>query len=301
MDHKVRMAVKAGVSPIEALQMVTINPAESLRIDGEVGSVSPGKIADIVFLSSLEDCRVEKVIAGGVMIVEGAKLLLTIPSPKYSDRLLHTVHLKKPPKAEDLVIHAPADKKKARVRVIAASGHSLLTGAEEAEVFVKEGIVTSDVQHDVLHIACVERYGKDGGIGRAFIRGVGLKKGAVALSVGHDHHNVTVVGCDPQDMAAAVGRVAELEGGVVFAADGAVRAEIPLPVCGLLSQESGEAVAEKLRLLISAMKECGSELPSPNVTLSFITLIFIPDLAITDKGLFDVRDFRIVEPVAAFL
>jgi len=300
MDHKVRLAIKAGIPPVEAIQMVTINPAESLKIDGECGSVSPGKFADIVFLSSIEDCAVEKVIARGELTVENSKLLRGVESPKYSDKLLHTVHLKKRLSGEDMAIHAPDGKTVARVRVIAASGHNLLTGAEEAEVFVKNGIISCDVENDILHIACVERYGKNGSIGRAFIRGVGLREGSVAISVGHDHHNITVVGRGTSDMAAAVNRVAELEGGIVFVRDGTVLSEIPLPVCGLLSPESGDVVAGKLRCLIEALEESGCGLPSPNVTLSFITLIFIPDLAITDRGLFDVRTFKIVDPVISF-
>ncbi|MDR3254805.1 MAG: adenine deaminase [Synergistaceae bacterium] len=297
MDHKVRMAIKAGVPPVEAIQMATINPAESLKIDGDCGSISPGKFADIVFLSSLEDCTVKRVISRGETVVEDSKLVRAINKPKYSDKLLHTVRLKKPVTADDMAIKGPDGSKKARVRVIAASGYSLLTGAEEAEVLVQNGIISSDASNDVLHIACVERYGKDGGIGRSFISGVGLKEGAIAISVGHDHHNVTVVGCEPYDMAKAVNRVAELDGGVVFVRGGEVRSEIPLPVCGLLSNENGEEVAEKLRCMILALEEAGCELPSPNVTLSFITLIFIPELAITDKGLFDVRLFKIVDPI----
>jgi adenine deaminase len=297
MDHKVRMAIRAGVKPVQAIQMVTINPAESLKIDHEAGSIAPGRYADIVFLSSLEECAVEKVIAKGVLAAEDGVLTRDYPAPAYSGLLLNTVRLKKPVTAEDLAVKAPEGAKAARAWVIGASGTTLLTKRMEAELPVEGGVVCPDTNRDILHIACVERYGKNGGIGKSFIHGVGLKEGAVALSVGHDHHNITAVGANRNDMALAVSRMRELDGGIVFVRNGIVAAEIALPVCGLLSTEPGEAVAEKLEKLIAAMDASGSALSSPNVTLSFITLIFIPELAITDQGLFDVTRFQLIEPL----
>ena len=299
LDHKVRMAVRAGVSPMAAIQMVTINPAESLKIDGEAGSIAPGKYADIVFLSSLEECAVEKVVTRGVLAVENGKLTRGYPAPAYSGRLLDTVRMARPVAAADLAVSAPTGAEAVRAWVIGASGTTLLTRRLEAELPVTGGVVGADMENDILHIACVERYGKNGGIGKAFIHGVGLKEGAIAISVGHDHHNITVAGADLEDMALAVNRVRALNGGVVFACGGRVVEEIALPICGLLSDEPGEAVAEKLEKLIAAMNARGSHLPSPNVTLSFITLIFIPELAITDQGLFDVERFQLIDPLIA--
>ena len=154
-----------------------------------------------------------------------------------------------------------------------------------------------DVENDILRIACVERYGKNGSIGRSFIKNFGLKKGAIGLSVGHDHHNITVVGSDAEDMALVVNRIAELQGGLVLVCDGKVLAEIALPVCGLLSDLDGETVANQLADLIEKAAALGSDVPSPNITLSFITLIFIPCFGITDQGLFDVRSFQIIDPI----
>jgi adenine deaminase len=297
LDHKVRMAVKAGVSPVQAIQMVTLNPAESLKIDHEAGSITPGKFADIVFLSSLEECRVEKVLSKGRLTVDDKELAVTLPMPRYSDSLLKTVSLKKEIVPRDLVIRVGEDKSQAKVWVIGASGTSLLTETMQADLKVSDQMILPDVANDVLHIACVERYGKNGGIGRSFIHGVGLKEGAIALSVGHDHHNISAVGCDPKNMSVAVNRIAQLNGGIVYARGGKVAEEIPLPVCGLLSLEDGEVVAGKLKKMIEDLEEHGCLLSSPNVTLSFITLIFIPDLAITDQGLFDVKRFRLIDPV----
>ena len=297
LDNKVRIAVEAGIDPVTAIQMVTINPAENFRIQDQVGSITPGKIADIVFLSSLEKCQVEKVIANGELIVSDRKLTKELPAPNYSDLLKGTVKLAHRITGDDMVLKVDPKYTGAKVHVIGASHDTLLTDALEADLKVENGIVLPDVENDVLRIACVERYGKNGSIGRSFIKNFGLKSGAIAISVGHDHHNITVVGIDSDDMAAAVNRIAELQGGLVLVKDGKVLSEIPLPICGLLSDMDGEAVADKLAEMIEILKTLGCEVPSPNITLSFITLIFIPCFGITDQGLFDVNEFKIIEPV----
>ncbi|WP_312635450.1 adenine deaminase [Oscillibacter sp.] len=297
LDNKVRIAVAEGVDPVTAIQMVTLNPAESLRIQDKVGSITPGKIADIVFLSSLEECRVERVIANGELVVDGCALVKELPAPNYSNLLRDTVKLSRKITGDDLVLKADPSYTRAKVHVIGASHDTLLTDALEAELTVEGGVILPDVESDVLRIACVERYGKNGSIGRSFIKNFGLKSGAIAISVGHDHHNISVVGGDAEDMAFAVNRIAELQGGLVLVKDGEVLSEIPLPICGLLSDLDGEAVAEKLAEMIEILRTLGCEVPSPNITLSFITLIFIPCLGITDQGLFDVREFKLIDPV----
>jgi adenine deaminase len=260
--------------------------------------VAPGKDADIVLLSNLEDCAVDTVIAHGETVVENGSLVKTFSKPDYSSLLLNTVKLFRPLSAGDMVIRIgdPA-KRQAKVHVIGASGATLLTKAETAVLPITDTVIQADVNADVLRVACVERYGKNGNIGRSFIRGFGLKDGAIAISVGHDHHNITVVGIDPSDMVLAVNRVAALEGGFVLIQNHKVAAEIALPVCGLLSTEDGEKVADTLETMRGMLKAAGCTISSPNVTLSFIPLIFIPDFAITDYGLFDVRQFRIIDPV----
>ncbi len=296
LDHKVRIAVEEGIDPVTAIQMVTINPAESFRIDHECGSISPGKYADIVLLSSLEECLIDRVVAKGKLVVQNGKLCQDFAGPKYSDNLRGTVHMPFV-KGHDLIISADQGAKSAKVHVIGASPVSLLTKSLVAELPVVDGYIRSDLENDILHIACIERYGKNGSIGKSFIKNFGLRAGAIAISVGHDHHNVSVVGSNPDDMALAVNRIQDLQGGFVFVDGGEVIAEIALPICGLLANEDGDIVAEKLRSIIKAMADRGCTVPSPNVTLSFITLIFIPELAISDQGLFDVATFRIIDPV----
>lgn len=297
LDNKVRIAVEEGVDPVTAIQMVTINPAENFHLQDQLGSITPGKIADIVFLSSLEKCSVEKVIANGELVVDDRKLTKELPAPNYSNLLRGTVKLAHKIAGDDLVLKVDPKYTTAKVHVIGASHDTLLTDALEADLPVKGGVVQPDVDNDVLRIACVERYGKNGSVGKSFIKNFGLKSGAIAISVGHDHHNITVVGTEAEDMTFAVNRVAELQGGLVLVKDGKVLSEIPLPICGLLSDLDGETVANKLEEMIAVLRTLGCEVPSPNITLSFITLIFIPCFGITDQGLFDVREFKIIDPV----
>lgn len=297
LDHKVRMAVKAGMDPVEALQMVTINPAESLKVEDSYGSIAPGKCADIVFLTDLETCAVDSVISNGELIVKSGEMVYTFESPDYSEALLHTVKLKKKMEAEDLQILVNPAVKKAKVRVIGSSATSLLSEDLEEELEVSGGVVQADEKRDILSIACVERYGKNGSIGKAFIKGFGIKTGAIATSVGHDHHNITAVGKDAKDMAAAINRIQELDGGIVIVENGKVKYELALPVCGLLSRKDGEEGARILREMQEDLKKKGCTMQSPYMTLAFVTLIFIPMYGITDRGLVDVLNAVIVDPV----
>lgn len=291
LDHKVRMAVEAGVDPVTAIQMVTINPAESLKIDDRYGSITPGKCADIVFLSDLKACEVTDVVANGILSLEEKKVVYPFKEYSYPEFMKHTVRLARPVTAEDLVIRTEDDCKKARARVIGVSGTSLISEKLEADLKVREKALCSDIERDILHIACVERYGKNGNIGRAFVKGFGLKKGAMATSMGHDHHNITAVGADPTDMAIAVNRIAELDGGIVIVEEGKVVYELPLPVCGLLCVEDGLKAAETLGKMQDHLRENGCGMESPFMSLSFVTLT-IPAYAITDQGLIDVREMK---------
>ena len=297
LDYKVRRAIKAGVDPVKAIQMVTLNPAESLKVDNKYGSIAPGKCADIVFLSDLENCTVDSVISNGEYVVENGETIYEYKKPEYSSVMLNTVKLSKEITGDDLVIKTDANAKKAKVRVIGAKPTSLLTDALEAELDVVDGVIMPNAAEDVLRIACVERYGKGGSIGKSFIKGFGISKGAIATSVGHDHHNITVVGSDAEDMAAAVNRIKELNGGLVIAEDGKVKYELPLPICGLLTDLSGEESALILKKMQEDLQAKGCEMGSPYMTLAFITLIFIPFYGITDKGLVDVINGKDIDPV----
>jgi len=296
MDHKIRMAVAEGVEPIVAIQMATINPAESLRVDENWGSLAPGKYASMSILSGdLAQCQVETVIAKGQVVYENNKLVAQLPPVKYSDQLVNTVHLARPVIEQDMLIQVNSQLDQTRVRVLGASGVTLLKEAQEATLPVIDGIIQPDPQNDILAVACVERYEKSGRIGKAFVSGFGLKAGALASSVGHDHHNITVIGASTTDMATAVNRIAELGGGLVVVRDGQVLGELALPICGLITSESAEVVAGKLDHMNRALSELGCQMSNPFMTLSFITLIYIPAYGITDRGLVEFTKFEVVD------
>jgi adenine deaminase len=299
LDHKVRMAVKAGADPVVALQMVSINPAQSLMVDRYHGSLTPGKYANIVLLRDLATCDVDSVVARGKLAVQDGQAVFETPDFRYKDCMLKTVKLQKPVTAQDLLIKTADSAQKATVHVIGAHGHTLLTDKLEATLPVRAGYVQPDAANDILHIACVERYGKNGSIGRSFIKGFGLCRGAIATSVGHDHHNITALGASAEDMAVAVNRIAELGGGITIAEDGQVIYELPLPICGLLTTLSARKSADILDRMQRHLAALGCDMASPYMTLAFITLIFIPMLGITDRGLVDVLEFKVIDPVIA--
>lgn len=298
MDHKIRMAVAEGVEPIVAIQMATLNPAESLRIDEDYGSVAPGKMASLVLLDGeLAECQVDTVIAKGQLAYQNGQVVANLTPATYSASLVDTVKLARPLTAADMLISVSGQASQARVRVLGASGTTLLKEAQEADLEVKNGVIQPDPKNDVLAVACVERYEKSGRIGRGFVSGFGLTAGALASSVGHDHHNITVVGAAAEDMAAAVNRVAELQGGLVVVQDGKVLAELALPICGLVTTESGDAIAAKLEKLNAALSNLGCDMANPFMSLSFITLIYIPAYGITDRGLVEFNQFAVVDSV----
>ncbi len=298
LDHKVRMAVEAGVDPVTAIQMVTINPAEGLKIDGLTGSITPGKAADIVLLRSLEKCDVAKVFVDGELFYDEGEIVHEMAAYHYPESMLHTVQLKKAIEGTDLGIRVEDGSDHVNTITIGVSGVTLLTDKLEYKLPVEDGFIQADVDRDVLHIACVERYGKSGGIGKAFVNGFNLKSCSMATSVGHDHHNITAVGSNLDDMALAINTVAETGGGIAIVRDGQVLDRIALQIFGLFSTDPAEEVAKTLERMLVHLHEDGCSMSSPFMTLAFVTLIYIPELAITDKGLVEVIPFKVISPLS---
>lgn len=297
MDHKVRRALEEGVDFVTAVQMVTVNPARAFHLETRIGSLAPGRYADINVVSGPDDFRVLKTIAGGRLVAEDLCLTEPLALPEHDPVLLNTFHLKGPVKGEELVISVKSEAQEARVHVMRTLPWIPITTGEEATLPVRDGYIACDPQKDILHIAVVERHHKTGNVGKAFIAGFGLKEGALASSVAHDNHNIVVMGANPADMATAVNRVAELQGGQVLVKDGQVLAEIPLPILGLLSDDDAYAMAEQKRDLIAKATELGCIIRDPFMFLSFITLAAVPAFAITDKGYIDVERQASMDPV----
>ncbi|NNG65924.1 adenine deaminase [Caldanaerobacter subterraneus] len=295
MNEVVRRTIKQGVNPVEAIQMVTINPATYFGLE-DVGVLAPGKIADIVVISDLNEMKVEGVFIDGKLVASEGKLLIDLPSYTYPDLVKNSV--KKGPISErDIEIRANGST--ARVRCIVLIPDQNLTGKCEENLRVFNGIVLPDVSKDVLEIVCVERHGRTGNIAKAFVKGFGMKEGAFAESVSHDTHNIIAVGTNLKDIVVAVNRVIEMGGGIAIANRGRIIGDMRLPVGGLITDEmNGHEVSEKVAELERIVEqELGCKIHGPFMHLSFLSLSTSPEWKITDKGLIDVNEFKILSPV----
>lgn len=297
LDDAIRVALKAGVDFVTAIQMVTLNAARAFHKDLEVGGLAPGRRADINLTTGPENFKVNTVFAGGKIITENGKLLVHYDTPEHKPCLINTMKMAKHVKAEDFAIKAPTGAKKVRVQVMDTLPWIPITIGREAELPVKDGVIECSVDQDILYIAQVERYGKNGNIGKAFMGGFTLKSGAIASSVGHDNHNIIVLGTNFEDMAAAVNRVIEIEGGQVVMKDGKIEDEVAYPILGLLSDLSAEELADRKRKINEKIHAMGSIIPIPFMFLSFICLAALPNYAITDHGFIDVLKQQIIDPV----
>lgn len=301
LDDAVRVALNAGLDFIKAIQMVSLNAARAFELDQEIGGLAPGKRADINITTGPEDFKVKTVIAGGKLVTEDEKLLVSYPVADHKPCLLNTMKLKNPITADSFKYYAPEGAKRVKVQVMDTLPWIPITQGREVELPVVDGVIRCDVDQDVLYIAQVERYGINGNIGKAFMGGFNLKRGAIASSVGHDNHNIIVLGTNFEDMAVAVNRVVELSGGQVAVDGGEVVAEVAYPVCGLLSDLSAEELAAEKKTLIAKIHEMGSNIPIPFMFLSFICLAALPMYAITDHGFIDVLTQQIIDPVLEVL
>ncbi|MCL4459650.1 MAG: amidohydrolase family protein [Chloroflexi bacterium] len=297
MDHKVRRAMQEGANFVTAIQMVTLNPATAFHLEMEIGSLAPGRYADINIVSGPQDFRVVKTIASGRLVAQDGRMVAPIGVLEHSALLLNTFHLKAPVKPGELAIATGVQIDQARVRVMRTLDWIPITVPGEANLPVKDGYIRADPEQDVLHIAVVERHHQIGNIGRAFMGGFNLKAGAIGSSVAHDNHNIVVMGINLEDMALAVNRLAELQGGQIVVRDSKILEEVPLPILGLLSDDDAYTLADKKRRMVAKAKECGATIRDPFMFLSFITLAAIPEFAITDKGYIAVEKQEIIDPV----
>ena len=295
MNEIVKRTIREGVDPIEAIQMVTINPATYFGLD-HVGVLAPGKAADIVVIDDLHEMTVDGGFIDGKLVASKGELLIDLPKYTYPDEVKNSVKID-PISEEDLQIKARGTT--ARVRCIEVIPDQNLTGKLEETVKVYNEVAEPDVSTDTLGIACVERYGRTGNIGKAFVKGFGMQDGAFAESVGHDTHNIMVVGTNYRDMTIAVNRVIEMGGGLAIANRGRVLGDMRLPVGGLITDElTGHEVSEKIAELERIVNEdLGCKIHAPFMHLSFLALSTSPIWKITDKGLVDVNNFEILSPI----
>ncbi len=292
IDYMVNRAIELGLPPIQAIQMASVNAAVHFRVDQLVGSLSPGRWADVILSKDLEKIVPDYVFVKGQVVAQNYKLAVEIPPADYPEWFSHTVKVTRGKEGKDFVFSAEGDT--ARVQVIELYPDQIINELGQATLKVVDGAVQPDVEQDVLKLAVVERYGKNGNIGISFVKGFNLKRGALASSVAHDHHNIIVVGTNDEDMAACVRAIEELQGGLAIAADGEVLGVLALPLGGLMSKKPVGEVIEILEHITQISHELGGTLPAPFMTISFISLPTVPELGLTDKGLVSVRENALI-------
>lgn len=296
MNRVVRHAIAQGLKPMTAIQMATLNTAEHFGVEKDIGSITPGRYADIVISSDLVDLPVEMVIAGGEVLAENGRLTTDLPPYNYPDLAKNTVKLGKQLTARDFDIPASNNKSTVKANIIGVVENQAPTRALTRILPVKNGVAVGDFRLDVCQIALVERHQATGGVTNGFVQGFGLKVPcAIATSVAHDSHHMIVVGTSKKNMAQAANRLGEVGGGVVVYKDGEEIALVELPIAGLMSDERAEIVADKAERMVAAMAECGCTLHNAYMQLSLLALVVIPELRISDLGLVDVTKFEVID------
>jgi adenine deaminase len=289
MDRVLRHAIEEGIDPLVAIQMATVNGAEYFNLRHDLGSIAPGRLADILFVDDLRDFRPHRVLADGSELGE-------LPAYAYPPKAYASMRLARPLRVADLRIEAPGDW--VRVRAIGIASGSVTTDHLLVEMPVVDGEVPASAELDVAKAASVERHGGPGTVGLGFVKGLGLRRGAVASTIAHDAHNLLVAGMTDEDMVFAVERLVEARGGMVAVADGEVLSLVELPIAGLMCDRPVPVLAAETLALAEAYRELGSPVESPAMIFSFLSLGVIPALRLTNRGLVDGVAFELVSPIA---
>ncbi|WP_312694320.1 adenine deaminase [Caproiciproducens sp.] len=290
LDHIVRRAVEEGIDVVTAIQMVTINCAQCFQMDHELGSIAPGKCADIVFIGSLDKLDVTKVLINGAVVAENGAMTADFPSYRYPKWATESMHIKGAITPESFAIHSEGNRVTARViEVIPAR-----VGSYERHIALKveNGLVGSDVGQDVLKTAVFERHHETGHVGFGFVKGFGIRCGAMASTVAHDAHNLLVIGTNDEDMALAANTLIACGGGMTAVQNGKVLGTVELPIAGLMNDKPVEKMSEIVGALGEAWEKIGCSMVSPFMTMALIPLACLPELRLTDRGLVDCTKFQ---------
>lgn len=300
MDRVVRHAISEGLPPMTAIQMATLNTAEHFGLSREIGLIAPGRWGDILLVDDLDDFRPRLVIAKGQPIAENGTLNIQLSTYPYPAWVKKSVKIGKKLTAEDFALRVANKDKIVTANVIGIIENQAPTRHLKLEIPVENGeIPSSFILHpsslDVAKLALVDRHHGSGAVQMGLVSGFGFTaKCAIASTVAHDSHHLLVAGTDDACMAQAVNRLAEIGGGQVVVKNGEIIGEVPLPIAGLMSDERAEVVAEKAASVLDGFRACGCALNNPNMQLSLLALVVIPELRISDKGLVDVTKFEFV-------
>ena len=290
VDSVIRKAISLGCNPILAIQMATLNAAEYFRLDN-LGAIAPGFRADIVVFDQLSRFEVTKVFKEGILVSKNGRMVrsrATISGGRKlrSKGLVRIGAIRK----DSLVLRS----NNPLAKVIQLVPNQIVTKKVMKKITLRDGLAYPDLKQDILKIAVVERHHASGNIGVGLVQGFGLKKGAIGSSVAHDSHNLVVVGTNDEDMWEAIRSLQRLGGGMVAVYGGKMISSVPLPIAGLMANTSVRQVHEQMQGLLASAKTLGCKLPDPFMILSFLSLPVIPELKLTDKGLVDVTQFRVV-------
>ncbi|QEN08102.1 adenine deaminase [Oceanispirochaeta crateris] len=294
ISYNVQRSIDLGMNPIKAVKIATINAARHFRLDHELGSLTPGRFADILLVPDMKTMKPQAVFKGGRLVAEKGNILEE-QKGLYPAYLNHTVTLQSDLTADDFALKAEGHK--ALVRVIDMIPDQIINTQSRHWLKIDGGSVCPDVLQDILMLAVVERYGKNGQIGKGFVRGFQLEKGALASSVSHDHHNIVVVGTNLEDMLLAARELERTQGGFAAAWNGEILDSIALPIGGLMSPDSAGEVMEQMNRVNEAVRGLGCPMSAPFMSLSFISLPTVPQLGLTDLGLVDVLNHSLVPVV----
>ncbi len=290
INSMVRKAVQWGIDPILAIQMATLNSAEYFRLD-DLGAIAPGYRADIVTFDGLNRFHIKKVFKDGVLVAENGKLL---SSPMEKPSLFSSIKRRglriKPMKENHLFLQSNYN----LAKIIQLIPDQIVTKKVVKKILLRDGLALPNIQEDILKIVVVERHRATGNIGMGFVQGFGLKKGAIGSTVAHDSHNLVIVGTNDPDILKTVEVIQAMGGGLAAVSNGKTIGSLPLPIAGLMAEGSVRRVKRRLDALRLATEALGCKLPDPFMVLSFLSLPVIPELKITDKGLVDVNQFKIV-------
>jgi adenine deaminase len=294
LDYTYKQMLDLGVDPLEAIQMMTINTATHLGLQNEIGGISPGKSADLIVVNNLEKFEISLVISQGKIVFKDGIITTSPPDIDYPDFIFNTLSHLTIPSKEDLYLLS--DSEEVNVRVIGLKDQSLLTEKLQHILKTENGILIPDIEEDVIPIVVVNRHTKEKKIGKGFVKGLGIKNAAIASTVAHDSHQLICAGTDYELMIKAISTLKKANGGqVVVTPKKATLLE--LNFAGIMSSKKYEELVTEQKLLHEAVKELESNLTEPFMGLAFVALPVISHLKLTDHGLVDVDEFKLVNPI----
>jgi len=294
VNRAVLQAIAHGIPPITALQMVTINTAEHFGVARDMGMIAPGRYADILVVSDLTNLNTEMVIAKGKIVAKENQLLIELPDHPYPEWAIKSVHIGHKLSVQDFRLRSPKAST-VKANIIGVIENQAPTRHLRVDVPVQDGEVHVDMERDIAKIALVERHKGTGGVIVGLVHGFGFNtQCAIGSTVAHDSHHMIVVGTNEDDMATAANELSRIQGGQIVVRQGEVIGQVELPIGGLMSDERADVVAEKAKTVLDGFRACGCQMNNPNMQLSLLALVVIPELRISDLGLVDVTKFEFI-------